>query len=93
MGDTFDFGEALQQLKEGKLVTRRGWNGQGQFLYLVDDSKFTVNRPPLLGIYDEGTEVSYRPHIDICTVDGSCVPWVASQSDLLGEDWAITLPD
>ena len=57
------------------------------FLFLVQGSQFKVNRPPLLGIYPEGTEINYRPHIDMKTVNGEIVPWVASQSDLLEEDW------
>lgn len=42
-----------------------------------------------LGIYSEGTEINYRPHIDMRTADGEVVPWVASQSDLLVDDWVI----
>lgn len=82
-----DFGDALTALKNGGRVTRSGWNGKGQFVYLVPGSTFTVNRPPLLGIYDEGTEINYLPHIDMRTADGFCVPWLASQADLLASDW------
>ena len=82
-----DFGSALDQLKIGGKVARAGWNGKGMFLFLVPGSTFIVNRPPLLGIYPEGTEINYCPHIDMKTVDGSVVPWVASQTDLLAEDW------
>lgn len=82
-----DFGQALEVLKNNNLVARKGWNGKGMFLYLVPGSTFAVNREPLLGIYDEGTKVNYRPHIDMKTADGSCVPWVASQTDLLADDW------
>ena len=42
---------------------------------------------PLLGIYQEGTTIEYRPHIDMKTADGTVVPWVASQSDILADDW------
>jgi hypothetical protein len=59
------------------------------FLFLVPGSTFKVSRPPLLGIYPEGTEINYRSHIDMKTVDGSIVPWVASQTDILAEDWII----
>lgn len=83
-----DFGTALVALKAGKRVARAGWNGKGMFLYLVNGSQFTVNRPPLLGIYPEGTVIDYLPHIDMKTADGQCVPWVASQSDLIVEDWS-----
>ena len=82
-----DFGQALDLLKNGTLVARTGWNGKGAFLYLVPGSTFTVNRPPLLGIYPEGTGISYLPHIDMKTADGSCVPWPASQTDILADDW------
>ena len=84
-----DFGSALAALKNGKRVARDGWNGKGMFLFLVLGSHFKVNRPPLLGIYPEGTGIDYRPHIDMKTAQGDVVPWVASQSDLLCEDWEV----
>ena len=84
-----DFGAALQALKHGQKVAREGWNGKGMFLFLVHGSVFKVNRPPLLGIYTEGTEINYRPHIDMKTVDGEIVPWLASQTDMLAEDWCV----
>lgn len=84
-----DFGQALHALKNGKKVEREGWNGKGMFLFLVSGSTFIVNRAPLLGIYPEGTSIDYRPHIDMKTADGEVVPWVASQSDLLVDDWQI----
>ena len=84
-----NFSDALLKLKEGALVARKGWNGKGMFLYLVPGSTFTVNRKPLLGIYPEGTEITYCPHIDMKTADGSCVPWLASQTDILADDWEV----
>lgn len=84
---TFDFGVALNLLRDGKKVTRAGWNGKDMFIFLVDGSRFTVNRPPLNVIYPEGTEITYRPHIDMKTVDGSIAVWTASQSDVLANDW------
>ena len=84
-----NFGWALRMLKQGYKVARTGWNGKGMFLYLVPGSSFTVNRAPLLGIYPEGTEINYRSHIDMKTADGSCVPWVASQTDILADDWEV----
>ena len=89
MEPTMNFGSALQALKNGQKVAREGWNGKGMFLFLVPGSVFKVNRAPLLGIYPEGTEINYRPHIDMKTVDGEIVPWVASQTDVLAEDWGI----
>lgn len=59
------------------------------FIFLVPGSTFNVSRPPLLGIYEEGAEINYRGHIDMKTVDGSIVPWLASQSDLQADDWVL----
>jgi hypothetical protein len=81
------FSKALTHIKQGQRVTREGWNGKGMFLFLVPGSTFEVNRAPLLGIYPEGTEITYQSHIDMKTADGSIVPWLASQSDLLAMDW------
>jgi hypothetical protein len=72
MEPTFDFGEALIALKQGLKVARTGWNGKGMHLGLQ--------------VPDEGS-MNKRPYIYIIPVDGQRVPWVASQSDLLSEDW------
>lgn len=82
-----DFSQALAAVKTGSRITRTGWNGSGMFVYLVAGSTFEVNRPPLLGIYPEGTVIDYRAHLDMRAADGSCVPWAATQTDLLAEDW------
>lgn len=84
-----NFGEALERVKQGDRAARLGWNGKGMFIFLVPGSTFQVNRPPLLGIYREGTEVNYHPHIDMRTADNKIVPWLASQTDMLAEDWLI----
>lgn len=68
------FGEAISALKEGKRVSRTGWNGKGMWLELqVPDahSKMTL------------------PYIYMKTVDDNRVPWLASQTDMLAEDWGI----
>lgn len=83
------FSDALLEIKAGKRVARSGWNGNGMFLFLVPGSTFKVNRPPLLGIYPEGTEIQYSPHVDMKTADGKVVPWLCSQTDLMAEDWGI----
>lgn len=83
------FGLAVEAVKRGKKVARAGWNGKGMFLFLVPGSTFKVNRAPLLGIYPEGTEINYHAHIDMKTADGTIVPWLASQTDVLADDWSI----
>lgn len=82
-----DFGDAIRAMKAGKRVSREGWNGKGMFLFLVGGSTFTVNREPLLSIMGEGTQVQYHAHIDMKTAQGYVVPWLASQADMLAEDW------
>lgn len=67
-----NFGQALESLKQGKHVTREGWNGADQWLALQTPDEKSKMR---------------RPYIYISPVDGNLVPWVASQSDLLAEDW------
>ena len=81
------FSEALDAVNSGQRVAREGWNGKSMFIFLVGGSTFQVNRPPLLGIYPEGTTINYHAHIDMRTADGMIVPWLASQTDILAEDW------
>lgn len=84
-----NFSDALERIKEGQRAARSGWNGRGMFVFLVPGSRFEVNRAPLLGIYPAGTVINYQPHIDIRTADGQVVPWQASQSDILADDWLL----
>ena len=84
-----DIGWAVKQMHNGERVRRAGWNGKGMFLFLVPGSIFKVNRPPLLGIYPEGTEIDYHAHVDMKTANGQIVPWLCSQTDLLAIDWEI----
>lgn len=82
-------GWAVKQMHHGMRVCRSGWNGKDMFIFLVPGSHFMVNRPPLLGIYPEGTVIDYHAHVDMRTADGKIVPWLCSQSDLLATDWQI----
>ena len=84
-----EIGWAIKEMRNGNKVQREGWNGKGMFLFLVSGSQFQVNRPPLLGIYPEGTVIDYCPHVDMKTADGKIVPWLASQTDLLATDWQV----
>ncbi len=84
-----DIGTAIAAVKAGKQVTRTGWKNEGMFIFLVPGSTFKVNRPPLLGIYPEGTEISYRKHIDIRTASGTIGPWQPNHADLLATDWKV----
>ena len=90
--DTFDFGIAIKWLKSGARVARAGWNGKGMFLVLVPGSiGLTVEegRPFALAGVPVGTKFDYLPHIDMFTVQGAFVPWLARQTDVLAEDWSV----
>lgn len=87
-----DFGKALNALKEGKRVARAGWNGKNMFLLLVPGSTgLTVDegRPLAKAGIPIGTTFNYLPHIDMWTAQGDFVPWLASQTDMLAEDWDV----
>jgi len=90
---TLSFFEALLAVRGGLRAARAGWNGKGMFIFLVPGSTFQVNREPLLSILGEGTEVQYHGHIDMKTAQGYIVPWLASQADLLSDDWSIVPND
>ncbi len=83
----FNFSVALDHIKNGCKVARAGWNGKEMFIFLVPGSQFKVSRPPLLGIYPEGTDINYHAHIDMRTANGQIVPWLCSQTDMLANDW------
>ena len=69
-----DFSDALNELKNGGRIRRRGWNGKGMWIALQTpdaNSKMTL------------------PYIYMSTAQGDLVPWLASQTDLLSEDWEV----
>ena len=83
------FGMAIEAAKQGYKIARSGWNGKGMFAFFVNGSTFKVNRKPLNEIYEEGTEVNYRPHIDLKAVDGTVGVWNPNMMDILAEDWCV----
>lgn len=86
-GEAMDFGQALQQLKEGFKVQRIGWNGKGMWLGLVPSDQWGLGSGQP---YDSGhVESKLLPWIGIKTADGAFVPWLASQTDILATDWQV----
>lgn len=90
--EEMSFSEALDILKDGGVVTRKGWNGKGQFLYYVPENEYAPCTDAAVRAFD-GDLVPYRAYIAIKTVQGDVVPWVASQTDLLAEDWVDLTPE
>lgn len=79
------FGGALEDLKNGLMVSRTGWNGKGMFLYLVPANRYKTQTDAARSVF--GEEVPYKAYIAMKTVDNDVVPWLASQTDLLANDW------
>lgn len=85
-----NFSDVLYHLRRGYRMSRESWQDHADFIFLVEDSQFKVNRQPLLSIFPEGTEISYMPHIDIGNTRTNIVKvWTPQQSDLLSDDWKI----
>jgi len=73
---TIDFSNALACMKSGQSLARLGWNGKGMWV--------TLQTP------DQNSKMTL-PYFYMSVVGGSKVPWVASHSDILGEDWYVVV--
>ncbi|MEQ2027697.1 DUF2829 domain-containing protein [Xenorhabdus szentirmaii] len=82
------FSEALEAVKTGKLIHRAGWNGKGMFLYLIKGTNLQEGLKYGYGEYIG--EPSFVDSICMKTADNKLVVgWLASQTDLLANDWVI----
>ena len=87
--DGHKFGLAIEALKQGHKVARSGWNGKGMYVFIIG----TDSSQPGIGgwTYTNGRNdnLPLLPFIAMKTADEKVVPWLASQTDLLSEDWTI----
>ena len=83
------FGRAIEALKSGERVARAGWNGKGMWLGLVQGYDYNLTNQSGLAVCALGTQK--LPWIGMKTADGGFVPWLASQTDMLAEDWSEVL--
>lgn len=84
-----NFGQALEAMKAGKKVARKGWNGDDMFLFLADDIELHTNADLSCVSHLEGRLI--LPSIVMKTAGNQfCVGWLASQTDMLSDDWYIT---
>lgn len=83
------FSQALEHLKNGVKMERIGWNGKGMYLFIIGTNSLEFGLGRGGWTYTNGVNDNYplRPFIAMKTADDQIVPWVASQSDLLAEDW------
>lgn len=79
-GQRLTFGDAIHFLKLGKRVARQGWNGKGLWLEMQrPDAHSKMTLPYVFLNYPQ----------DAQNTPGARVPWLASQTDMLAEDWAV----
>jgi hypothetical protein len=101
-----NFGQAIEALKEGKIVRRTGWNGKGMFLFIrpefvcdIETFKKIVSVPDnakeliVTSTYDiYNPTFKFTGYISMFAADKSIVNgWLASQTDMLSEDWEVIL--
>jgi len=95
-----DFGKALDELKAGNKIAREGWNGKGMFLYYVPANSYPAQtdiakaywadkQPPQAENSASAILVPYGAYIAMKTAQENVVPWLASQTDVLADDWQV----
>jgi len=89
---TFTFGEAIRKLKQGKRVARKGWNGKGMYLWLMPTATVKAEwceEPHMHQLAEQnGGEIEALGCIRMLTADKKILTgWLASQTDMLSEDW------
>ena len=85
VGQGLSFGDALKALKAGQRVARAGWNGKGMWLWISEPLDEFCTKVFVCG--DDAFEAA--PWIGMKTADDKFVPWLASQTDVLAEDWEV----
>jgi len=78
-----NFGTALERLHEGERITRKGWDGRGIFIELQTPDKNSKMTSPYIFIDTTGLQTNNPKALK------SKVPWLASQTDMLADDWVI----
>ena len=90
--DCMNFGLAIEAAKKGVKITQRGWNGKGMWVVYrtgyPEGIPCNKNTAEAVGI-PEGALFRVRPYLQMKCVDGSFQMWLASQSDILADDWEI----
>ena len=90
--DGMNFGLAIEAAKMGKKISRAGWNGKGMWVVYrtgyPEGIPANKNTADAVGI-QEGELFKVRPYLQMKCVDGSFQMWLASQSDILADDWYI----
>lgn len=94
--DGMTFGEAVEAMKRGWKVTRLGWNGKGMYIWVMPGSTVRscnqITDPHLAEIDKAEGEIRFLGSIRMRTATGDVLTgWLASQTDMLAEDWAVVM--
>lgn len=84
--DVFDFGKAIQYLKEGKRLQRQGWNGKNQYIELATNISYKNSNDEIINAEHDAIG---NKAIAFVGTSGVQIGWLASQADMLAEDWKI----
>ena len=81
-----DFGEAIKQLKLGKKLARKGWNGKTQYIELATSISYVNSRNEVVNCEHDAIG---NKAIAFVGTSGVQMGWLASQADMLAEDWIV----
>ena len=81
-----NFGKALEKLKEGKRVQRQGWNGKGQYIELATCISYINAKKEEINVEHDAIG---NKAIAFVGTSGVQIGWLASQADMLAEDWEV----
>ena len=81
-----DFGDAIKLLKQGKKLQRQGWNGKGQYIELATNISYINTNQEIINAEHEAIG---NKAIAFVGTSGVQLGWLASQADMLAEDWKI----
>lgn len=87
------FSDALIELKNGRKLVRAGWNSGDQYIYHVPAAKYPAMTKVAKEEFGEDADVPYTAYLAIKTVQKTVAPWLASQTDLLSDDWQFAKED
>ena len=83
---TFGFDKAIEYLKQGKRLQRSGWNGKNQYIELATNVSYV---DPDGAIVNVNHEAMGNKAIAFVGTSGVQLGWLASQADMLAEDWKL----
>lgn len=82
----FDFGTAIQIMKQGGKVSRKGWNGKRQYIELASNISYTNADGDVINCEHDAIG---NKAIAFVGTSGVQMGWLASQADILSDDWCI----